>query len=131
MRHVPAAGEHQGHKGTTYRKPAPKCASDQHLNGSKTACVDDPKPKQKPCKSNQQPDGNLGCEPKPTQPKPTQPTPTQPTLTPCKPFEDPGDPPTCQEREPRVVGSRRLRQADASAQPVFGPLAGVACLRPG
>ena len=65
-------------KGTTYKPPAPKCRSDQHLNGSKTRCIDNPKPTQKPCASNEVPDGKLGCMPSPT---PTVPTPTTPTPT--------------------------------------------------
>ncbi len=48
----------KGTKGTTYQKPPPKCASDQHLNGDKTKCIDDPKPT--------------------TEPTPTEPTPTDP-----------------------------------------------------
>ncbi|WP_162255481.1 transglycosylase domain-containing protein [Aeromicrobium sp. Root236] len=54
-------------KGTTYKKPAPKCDSDEQLNDNKTKCVAKPKPKptQERCGPNEQPDGNLGCEPKP------------------------------------------------------------------
>ncbi|WP_159542191.1 transglycosylase domain-containing protein [Aeromicrobium sp. 9AM] len=68
----------KGTKGTTYKKPAPKCDSDQHLNGSKTKCIDDPKPTQKNCGPNQQPDGNLGCEPKPVETCPPPQTGTPP-----------------------------------------------------
>lgn len=52
-------------KGTIYKKPPPKCGSDQRLNDKKTKCVDIPKPKptQERCGPNEQPDGNLGCEP--------------------------------------------------------------------
>lgn len=55
----------KGTKGTIYKKPPPKCGSDQQLNGDKTKCVDKPKPKptQERCGPNEQPDGNLGCEP--------------------------------------------------------------------
>ena len=48
----------KGTKGTTYQKPAPKCASDQRLNSNKTRCIDDPKPTE---------------EPTPTEPTPTDP----------------------------------------------------------
>jgi membrane peptidoglycan carboxypeptidase len=54
----PPPGNIKSTKGTTYQKPAPKCASDQHLNDAKTRCVDDPKPTEKPT--------------------PTKPTPTDP-----------------------------------------------------
>ena len=50
-------------KGTTYKKPAPKCGSDQRLNPDKTQCIDNPKPTQEVCGPDEQPDGNLGCEP--------------------------------------------------------------------
>ena len=65
-------------KGTLYKPPPPKCASDEILNDSKTKCVAKPKPTptQEPCAADEQPDGNLGCEPTPTQ-------------EPCDPDEQP------------------------------------------
>jgi membrane peptidoglycan carboxypeptidase len=53
----PPPGNIKGTKGTTYQKPAPKCASDQHLNGAKTRCVDDPKPTDKPSPTEPTPTG--------------------------------------------------------------------------
>lgn len=65
----------KGTKGTTYKKPPPKCDSDQQLNDNKTKCVDKPKPTptQEQCGPNEQPDGNLGCEPKQKDQCPTEP----------------------------------------------------------
>jgi membrane peptidoglycan carboxypeptidase len=65
----------KGSKGTTYKKPPPKCGSDQQLNDNKTKCVDKPKPTptQEQCGPNEQPDGNLGCEPKQKDQCPTEP----------------------------------------------------------
>lgn len=62
-------------KGTTYKKPPPKCGSDQQLNDKKTKCVDKPKPTptQEQCGPNEQPDGNLGCEPTSKDQCPTEP----------------------------------------------------------
>lgn len=61
----PKAANIKSTKGTTYKKPPPKCASDEQLNSSKTKCVAKPKPTptQERCGPNEQPDGNLGCEP--------------------------------------------------------------------
>ncbi|MEV7397944.1 transglycosylase domain-containing protein [Aeromicrobium sp. NPDC092404] len=68
----------KGTKGTTYQKPAPKCGDGQRLNDSKTRCVDEPKPKQERCGADEQPDGNLGCEPKPVETCPPGQTGTPP-----------------------------------------------------
>ena len=50
-------------KGATYKPPPPKCKSDQHLNGNKTACIDNP----------------TRTTPPPTTPPPTTPPTTPPT----------------------------------------------------
>jgi membrane peptidoglycan carboxypeptidase len=61
-------------KGTTFRAPAPHCGSNQHLNGSRTKCVNDSKPK---------PTQTPTSPTTPTTPTPTTPTPTTPTKSPC------------------------------------------------
>ena len=66
----PKAANIKSTKGTNYKKPPPKCDDDQHLNGDKTKCIDDPKPTQETCGPNEQPDGNLGCEPRPEECQP-------------------------------------------------------------
>lgn len=76
----------KGTKGTIYKKPPPKCDSDQRLNDDKTKCIDKPKPTQATCGPNEQPDGNLGCEP-----KSKDECPTEPGNGPCS---EPTEPPT-------------------------------------
>jgi membrane peptidoglycan carboxypeptidase len=53
----------KGTKGTTYKKPAPKCNSDQHLNGDKTKCVDNPKPTTEPTPTETCPPPQTGTPP--------------------------------------------------------------------
>lgn len=74
-------------KGTTYKKPAPKCDADQQLNDKKDKCIakPEPTPTQEKCGPKEQPDGNLGCEPITKDECPTEPgngpcsEPTEPT----------------------------------------------------
>jgi len=67
-------------KGTNYKKPAPECSSGYELNDAKDKCVKvAPTPTQEKCGPNEQPDGNLGCEPIPTKDK----CPTEPGNGPC------------------------------------------------
>jgi membrane peptidoglycan carboxypeptidase len=50
-------------KGTTFKPPAPKCGSNQILNGAKTKCIQKPPPN---CKSNEQLNSSkTACVPKP------------------------------------------------------------------
>ncbi len=66
-------------KGTTYKKPAPKCKNGKVLNGAKTKCVTPPPPKC-PAGTVLTPDQKRCVTPTPT---PTEPTPTGPTPTPA------------------------------------------------
>lgn len=88
----------KGDKGTVYKPPAPKCDSDERLNGSKTKCVKKPVetvPTPDPVVPTQEP---VPVEPVPTVPVPTTPVPTTPptTLPPCNLGQLPGNPPVCQ-----------------------------------
>ncbi|WP_332661677.1 transglycosylase domain-containing protein [Aeromicrobium sp.] len=76
-------------KGTNYKKPPPKCDKDEQLNDDKTKCVPLPKPTQKVCGPNEQPDGNMGCEP-----RTKDECPTEPGNGPC---EQPTEPPSNQK----------------------------------
>lgn len=89
----PPAANIKGSKGTTYQKPPPKCNDDQKLNGSKTKCVDKPKPKptQEKCGADEQPDGDLGCQPIP---EPTEPVPDPEPACGPGPLTPPCDPET-------------------------------------
>ena len=90
-------------KGKVYVPPPPNCGKGEQLNSSRTGCVDKPKPKPEPkptqeaCDpATEQPDGNLGCEPK--EPGPPEPTVTSPTVEPC--VDENGDLPPNPCKEP-------------------------------
>jgi membrane peptidoglycan carboxypeptidase len=85
-------------KGTTYKKPPPKCGRDQHLDGSKTRCLDNPTPTQEVCDpTTERPDGNLGCEPKPVTCDPDEQLDANGNCVPVEPQCDnkPFTPPDC------------------------------------
>lgn len=83
----PPAANIKSSKGSVYQPPPPTCGAGQMLNGSKTACVNKPKPK---------PTTPAPTTPAPTTPPTTTPPTTPPPLPKCGPLENPGNPPTCQ-----------------------------------
>lgn len=88
----PPAANIKSTKGTNYKKPAPKCDSNEILNGAKTKCI----PKPKPCADKPgtvlSPDGKRCVTPKPVDVCPNIPG-DQPEGTVCTPVTPPDPPP--------------------------------------
>jgi membrane peptidoglycan carboxypeptidase len=108
-------------KGTDYKKPLPKCPSGYELDDTKTKCfkIPTPTPTQQKCGPKEQPDGNLGC-----MPKPKDECPTEPGNGPCTT-------PTCDnDPSPLLPDCPTTPTPSPASGWIFGlPLAGLVVLR--